>query len=69
MINLIPMTSRVNKSIYRSIENKWKQYASQNKDVKVKIELKYENASERPKWINIEYEVDGKKFYEVIENI
>ena len=33
------------------------------------IELKSENASERPKWINIEYEVDGKKFYEVIENI
>ncbi|MBO8461992.1 MAG: DNA/RNA non-specific endonuclease [Firmicutes bacterium] len=69
MINLVPMTSRVNKSVYRSIENKWKQYALQGKNVKVNIDLKYEGTSERPKWINVEYEVDGKHFFENIENI
>lgn len=69
MINLVPMTARVNKSVYRSIENKWKQYASQGKDVKVNIDLRYEGMSERPKWINVEYEVDGKRFLENIENI
>lgn len=69
MINLIPMTSNVNKSVYRSIEAKWKKLAKDGKTVNVEIKPIYAtNNVERPSWFNIKYECDDLKVVENIEN-
>lgn len=63
------MTSNVNKSVYRSIEAKWKKLAKDGKTVNVEIKPIYAtNDVERPSWFNIKYECDDLKVVENIEN-
>lgn len=72
MVNLVPMKSEVNKSTLKSLENKWRSLLEEGKEVKVDIKLKYPThpvGCERPDWIEIIYEVDGKKTPALIKNI
>lgn len=69
MLNLIPMTKGVNKSVYRKLEQEWKKLAEQGKDVKVSVKLKYSGNSPRPVWIIITYIIDGKTITKEIQNI
>lgn len=70
VLNIVPMKALVNRSgEYRKLEKRWTEAADAGKTVKARVSLKYEGASERPAWIDVKYEIDGKEFSELISNI
>lgn len=68
MINLVPMSQRVNASLYKQYEMNWKKLASGGKCIDVYITCIYEELSERPSWIKLKYKIDGKDIIDLIEN-
>lgn len=72
MVNLVPMKSEINRSEFKILENKWKELLEESKKVRVEIKLKYPThpaGTERPDWIEVLYEVDGKVYTERFKNI
>ena len=66
--NLVSQSSDVNLSQYKRIENKWAKAIEEGKNVKNKVEVKYEGDSLRPSEFIVEYEIDGKYYDESIIN-
>lgn len=72
MVNLVPMNGKVNTVTFKQLENQWKKAIENGKDVKLDIKLKYPNkpkGCERPDWIEVRYEIDGKLETELIKNV
>ena len=71
--NLVAMDAIVNRSDYRSKENRWKNALQEGKEVKVTIDIVYDGENKRPKEFNINYSIDGekgrKKFLMEIKNV
>lgn len=69
VLNVVPMKSSLNRKEYLNLERAWKQAADEGKTVNAKVKLKYEGGStERPAWIEVNYEIDGKKFTKLFQN-
>lgn len=71
MINLVPMNGNVNTGTFKQLENQWKKAIENGKDVKLDIKLKYPNkpkGCERPDWIEVKFEIDGKLETKLIKN-
>ncbi|HDR7600717.1 TPA: DNA/RNA non-specific endonuclease [Bacillus mycoides] len=66
--NLVSQLEKVNKSIYKRIENQWATALEEGKHVKVNVEIKYDGVNLRPSEFNIQYEIDGKYFERDILN-
>lgn len=58
--NLVSQLEKVNKSIYKRIENQWTTALEEGKHVKVKVEIKYDGVNLWTSEFNIQYEIDGK---------
>ena len=73
MVNLVPMNgNKVNNGTFKQLENKWQNAIKNGKEVNLIIKLKYPNkpaGCERPDWIEVIYEVDGKTERELIKNV
>lgn len=68
-INVVPMKSSVNRHDYLKLERLWKQAADEGKTVNTKVKLKYDNTkTERPSWIEVNYEIEGEKFTQIFQN-
>ena len=59
--NIVPMDARVNKSDYKTLENRWASALKDGKEVKVDIRPIYEGTSTRPNSFKITYSIDGEK--------
>ena len=62
------LKSNVNLSQYKKIENQWAKAIEEGKNVKVKVETKYDGNRLRPSEFNVQYEIDGKYFERDILN-
>ncbi|URZ14855.1 DNA/RNA non-specific endonuclease [Clostridium felsineum] len=51
--NLVSQLENVNKSQYKKIENQWAKALEEGKQVKVKLDIKYEGNSMRPSKFNV----------------
>ena len=69
VLNVVPMKSSVNRKEYLKLERQWQQTADAGKTVNAKVKLKYDGSStERPAWIEVIYEIDGKKYTKMFQN-
>lgn len=68
MVNLVPQSQKVNSSLYKRHEMKWKQLALGGDHTNVSVECIYEGLSERPSWIKLKYKVNGEDIIEMIKN-
>lgn len=69
VLNVVPMKSSVNRKEYLKLERQWQQAADAGKTVNTKVKLKYDGTStERPAWIEVNYEIDGEKFTKLFKN-
>ncbi|MFX3617471.1 MAG: T7SS effector LXG polymorphic toxin [Sporolactobacillus sp.] len=66
--NLVSQSSNVNLSQYKKIENQWAKAIEEDKQVKVNVEIIYDEDSLRPSKFNVQYEIDGKYFERDILN-
>ena len=57
--NLVAMDAIVNRSDYKTMENRWKNALQEGKEVKVTIDIVYDGANKRPKEFNINYIIDN----------
>ena len=57
--NLVSMDAIVNRSDYKTMENRWKNALQEGKEVKVTIDIVYDGANKRPKEFNINYIIDN----------
>lgn len=70
VLNIVPMKSSVNRTgEFRELERLWEAAAKEGKIVQTEVKLKYPaGTSERPEWIEVIYNVDGKKYAKLISN-
>lgn len=66
--NLVPMSSKLNRSDYKKMENTLADTVKSGADVRLKVEPKYKLNSERPSKINVTYTIDGEKEVMVFKN-
>ncbi|MGG2017854.1 DNA/RNA non-specific endonuclease [Bacillus sp. S10(2024)] len=68
--NVVSQLSNVNLSQYKKLENEWAAALSADppKEVTVDVELVYDGNNMRPKEFIVNYSIDGKWGFEVIEN-
>ncbi|MCR3757938.1 DNA/RNA non-specific endonuclease [Clostridium felsineum] len=66
--NLVSQLENVNKSQYKKIENQWAKALEEGKQVKVKLDIKYEGNSMRPSKFNVQYEIGGEFFSKILLN-
>ena len=68
-INLLPMNSNLNRSLWKKLENGWYKSLQEGKTVKVKIVPLYEGTDMRPHKFEISYSLDNKgDFYRELYN-
>ena len=58
--NLVPMDATLNRGDWKAMENTWKKALDEGKMVKVKIQPRYEGASNRPVSFVIKYNIEGQ---------
>ena len=68
LYNLLPQDANVNRGEYKRLENDWHKALTEGKEVKVKIEPRFENDSKRPTEYRISYSIDGEKYRTTIKN-
>ena len=61
-INLLPMNSNLNRSLWKKLENGWAKSLQEGKTVKVKIEPVYQGTDIRPIKFKISYSIDNGRF-------
>ncbi|AJA44482.1 DNA/RNA non-specific endonuclease [Frischella perrara] len=68
-INLLPMNSNLNRSLWKKLENGWYKSLQEGKTVKVKIVPLYEGTDIRPHKFEVSYSFDNKgNFYTELYN-
>jgi hypothetical protein len=68
-INLYPMTSNLNLSAWKQMENVWADAMVAGKDVKIKVKAIYEGTSQRPIKFEVLYTIDGQPFKRTFDNL
>lgn len=69
VLNVVPMKSTLNRGDYLAMERLWKKAADEGKIITAKVKLKYGNdATERPSWIEVTYDIDGEKVTKLFKN-
>ena len=61
-INMLPMNSNLNRSLWKKLENEWVKSLKEGKTVEVKIEPIYKDTDIRPNKFRVSYYVDNKDF-------
>lgn len=67
--NLIPMRRTINRGDYKKMENEIAKALQEGKDVKLHIDIEYDENSSRPLKIHTEYTIDGKKTVCEFDNV
>lgn len=66
--NVVPMDSNLNRGDYVKLENSLAEAVKDGKDVRLKVEPKYEGDSARPSEFKVSYTIDGDKEVVVFRN-
>ena len=61
-INLLPMNSNLNRSLWKKLENGWAKLLQEGKTVKVEIKPVYQDTDIRPTKFNVSYSIDNGRF-------
>ncbi len=68
MVNLVPMTRKVNRSDYKRIENLWAKNIKQGKTVSAEVIIEYDTSSQIPSRFKVRYSYGNKVMEKIIEN-
>lgn len=67
--NLLSQAKNVNWKEYGSLERRWQKALDAGQEVSVKIKVNYQGNSFRPASFEVEHSINGKKFFDIIENV
>ena len=65
-INLLPMNSNLNRSLWKKLENGWAKSLQEGKTVKVKIEPVYQGTDIRPESFDVLYSIDNRRWVKTV---
>ena len=65
-INLLPMNSNLNRSLWKKLENGWAKSLQEGKTVKVKIEPVYRGTDIRPESFDVLYSIDNRRWVKTV---
>ena len=68
MDNLVTQAKNVNLSEYKAIENQWASALKNGQKVTVNIDIHYDKGGVRPSSFDVSYTIDGKHYFEIINN-
>ncbi len=66
--NHVAQDAKINRGIYRRLENKWKNALRRGNKVEVRIIPKYKGSSRRPDYLEVKYKINGKRFRKIVPN-
>jgi filamentous hemagglutinin len=66
--NHVAQDAKINRGIYRRLENKWKKALCRGNKVEVRIIPKYKGSSRRPDYLEVKYKINGKRFRKIVPN-
>lgn len=66
--NMVAMWEKVNTGPYKKMENEIVNAVKAGKDVKMEVNIEYDENSERPSKITVKYTIDGKETIVVFDN-
>lgn len=67
--NLLSQAKNVNWKEYGGLEREWKKALEAGKDVKVNVKVNYQGSSFHPSSFDVNYSIDGAKFFRSIKNV